>query len=35
MKVFVFIQHEETEFEVVDSLSETERQDGGFGSSGK
>ena len=31
----VFIQHEETEFEVVDSLSETERQDGGFGSSGK
>jgi len=31
----VFIQHEQAEFEVVDSLSETERQDGGFGSSGK
>ena len=31
----VFIQHEQAEFEIVDSLSETERQDGGFGSSGK
>ena len=31
----VFIQHEQAEFEVVESLSETERQDGGFGSSGK
>ena len=31
----VFIQHEQTEFELVDSLSKTERQDGGFGSSGK
>ena len=31
----VFVQHERAEFEVVDSLSETERQDGGFGSSGK
>ena len=30
----VFIQHEQAEFEIVDSLSETERQDGGFGSSG-
>ena len=31
----VFIQHDNAEFEVVESLSETERQDGGFGSSGK
>ena len=31
----VFVQHEQAEFEIVDSLSETERQDGGFGSSGK
>ena len=30
----VFIQHEHSNFEIVDSLSETERQDGGFGSSG-
>ena len=31
----VFVQHEQAEFEIVDSLSETERQDGGFGSGGK
>ena len=31
----VFVQHDNAEFEIVDSLSETERQDGGFGSSGK
>ena len=30
----VFIQHEQVGFKVVESLSETERQDGGFGSSG-
>ena len=32
---WVFVQHEQAEFEIGDSLSETERQDGGFGSSGK